>query len=89
MVLPAIRPLHPDVWDEFMAVLRRGPTPEQARALERALELARHIPVRDASTVKSEAYRPLEDSHHRQECRPDQRIAKDDTHCPTKSQNVT
>ena len=58
MVLPAIPPLHPEAWDEFMAALRRGPTPEQVQAVERAMELARHIPVRDANTVPIEAYGP-------------------------------
>ena len=60
--MPAIPPLHPDAWDEFMAALRRGPTPEQARAVERALEIARRTPVRGASAVPEEAYLPLQDS---------------------------
>ena len=33
MVLPPIRPLTPEEWDNFVAALRRGPTPEQVRAV--------------------------------------------------------
>lgn len=80
MVLPAIRPLPPDVWDEFMATLRRGPTPEQVRAVEKALELARRTPVRDASAVKEEAYLPLQDSAHCQGRRPGASATKDKAH---------
>ena len=50
-----------------MAAIRRGPTPEQVRAVERALELARRTPVRDASAVKEEAYLPLQDSARRRD----------------------
>lgn len=53
MVLPAIPPLPHDVWMEFVAALRRGPTPEQVRAVERAEEIARDITLRDPSTVKN------------------------------------
>lgn len=87
MVLPPIRPLRPDEWDAFVAALKRGPSPKQVQAVERALELARHIRVRDADSVKSEAYRPLQDSPHRHECSPDARITKSEA--PPKSQNVT
>ena len=41
-----------------MAALKRGPAPEQARAMERIKELARHIRIRDASTIKSGVMRP-------------------------------
>ena len=82
MVLPPIRPLHPDVWDEFMAALKRGPSPKQVQAVERALELARHIPVMDANAVKSEAYRPLQDSPHPQECCQDANAVKSEAYRP-------
>ena len=54
MVLPPIRPLTQEEWDNFVAALRRGPTPEQVRAVERALEIARNITVLpDTSTLKN------------------------------------
>ena len=54
MVLPPIRPLTQEEWDNFVAALRRGPTPEQVRAVERAKEIARNITVlHDASTIKN------------------------------------
>ena len=53
MVREPIRSLPPEVWDEFVETLKRGPTPEQARAVKRAKELARHIPLVDSSTVKN------------------------------------
>ena len=54
MVLPPIRPLTPEEWDNFVAALRRGPTPEQVRAVERAKEIARNITVLpDTSTIKN------------------------------------
>ena len=53
MVRPPIEPLPPDVWDEFVAALKRGPTPEQARAIERLKELGRNITLKDSSTVKN------------------------------------
>ena len=71
MVLPAIPPLRPEAWDEFMAALRRGPPPEQVRAVERALEIGRNIRVRDASTVPIEAYGPQDSVRHGR--RPDAR----------------
>ena len=43
MVLPSIPPLPPDVWAKFIEALRRGPTPEQVRAVERAKEIASTI----------------------------------------------
>ena len=53
MVLPTIRPLTQEEWDNFVAALRRGPTPKQVRAVERAKEIARNITVLpDASTIK-------------------------------------
>lgn len=86
--MPAIPPLHPDAWDEFMAAIRRGPTPEQARAVERALEIARNTPVRDASTVKEEAYLPLQDSAHRRERRPGANATKGEACGPPEPQGV-
>ena len=54
MVLPPIRPLTPEEWDNFVETLRRGPTPRQVRAVERALEIARNITVLpDTSTIKN------------------------------------
>lgn len=53
MVLPPIPPLPHDVWMEFVAALRRGPSPEQVRAVERAEELVRDVTVRDSSTMKN------------------------------------
>ena len=32
-------PVAPDVWDEFAKALKRGPTPEQARAVKRPKSL--------------------------------------------------
>ena len=43
MVLPPIPPLHPEAWNEFMAALRRGPTPNQVKVMEEARKLARHM----------------------------------------------
>ena len=53
MVRPAIPPLPPDVWAEFVAALKRGPTPEQARAAERLKEIGRSITLEDSSIVKN------------------------------------
>ncbi len=36
-----------------MAALKRGPTPEQARAMEKTLELGRSITLKDSSIVKN------------------------------------
>ncbi len=53
MVLPAIRPLSEEEWNNLVAALRRGPTPEQVRAVERAKEIAKTIKVLpDTSTIK-------------------------------------
>ena len=43
MVLRHVRPLPPEAWEDFVAALERGPTPEQVRAMERAMELTRHM----------------------------------------------
>lgn len=43
MVLRYVRPLPPEAWEDFMAALKRGPTPEQVRIKERAIELTRHM----------------------------------------------
>ena len=53
MARQTIVELPPDVWDEFMVALKRGPTPEQARAMERTLELGRSITLKDSSIVKN------------------------------------
>ena len=52
MARQPIRSLPPEVWDEFVETLKRGPTPEQARAVKRAKELARNIVLLDSSVVK-------------------------------------
>ena len=52
--MPGIRPLSPAEWDELVAALWRGPTPEQARAVERAKEIASTIEVLpDGYTIKN------------------------------------
>ena len=43
MALRHVKPLPPEAWEDFMAALERGPTPEQVRAKERAIELTRHM----------------------------------------------
>ena len=43
MVLRYVKPLPPEAWEDFMAALKRGPTPEQVRIKERAIELTRHM----------------------------------------------
>ena len=54
MVLPPIRPLSEEEWNNLVAALRRGPTPEQVRAVERAKEIASTINVLpDTSTIKN------------------------------------
>ena len=52
MARQPIRTFPPEVWDEFVAALKRGPTPEQIRAIERAEEIARGITLKDSSIVK-------------------------------------
>ena len=52
MARQPIRTLPPEVWEEFMAALKRGPTPEQARAMERTRELGRSITLKDSSIVR-------------------------------------
>ena len=52
MARQPIRTLPPEVWEEFMAALKRGPAPEQARAMERTRELGRSITLKDSSIVK-------------------------------------
>ena len=65
MVRPAIEPLPPDVWDEFVAALKRGPTPEQARAVERAMEIGNSITLKDSSIVKNKKIcRPRHSAPH-------------------------
>ena len=52
MVVRGIGPLEPEEWDAFVAALKRGPAPEQVRAVERALEIAKTIKVLpDTSTL--------------------------------------
>ena len=38
-----VRPLTEDEWDKVVAALKRGPTPEQVKAMERAKECTRHL----------------------------------------------
>ncbi len=53
MVVRGTWQLEPEEWDAFVAALRRGPAPEQVRAVERALEIAKTIKVLpDTSTIK-------------------------------------
>ena len=53
MVLPTIRPLTEEEWENFVAALRRGPTPRQVEAVKRAKEIASTIRViHDSSTIK-------------------------------------
>ena len=52
MARQPIRSLPPEVWDEFVETLKRGPTPEQALAVKRAKELARNIVLLDSSAVR-------------------------------------
>ena len=42
-MLPPVAPLPPDVWDKFMAALRRGPTPKQVEAVKRAMDITRNM----------------------------------------------
>ena len=53
MARQPIRTFPPEVWAEFVAALKRGPTPEQARAIERMKELGRSITLEDSSIVKN------------------------------------
>lgn len=43
MVLRHVRPLPPEAWEDFVAALERGPTPEQVRAMERAMDITRYM----------------------------------------------
>lgn len=43
MALRHVRPLPREAWDDFVAALKRGPTPEQVRVMERAEELTGHM----------------------------------------------
>lgn len=43
MLPPPVPPLEPEVWDEFVKALRRGPTPKQVEAVKRAMELTRNM----------------------------------------------
>ena len=43
MLPPPVPPLPPDVWDDFVEKLRRGPSPKQVEAVKRAMELTRNI----------------------------------------------
>ena len=52
MARQPVRTFPPEVWDEFVAALKRGPTPEQARAVERAMEIGSKITLKDSSIVK-------------------------------------
>lgn len=43
MVLRHVPPLSPEAWEDFMAALKRGPTPEQVRFMEEAERLTGHM----------------------------------------------
>ena len=43
MVLRHVPPLSPEAWEDFMAALKRGPTPEQVRLMEEAKRLTGHM----------------------------------------------
>lgn len=43
MVLRHIPPLSPEAWEDFMAALKRGPTPEQVKFMEEAERLTGHM----------------------------------------------
>ena len=53
MARQPIRTFPPEVWAEFVAALKRGPTPEQARAVEKAMEIGNSITLKDSSIVKN------------------------------------
>ena len=42
-MLRHIKPLSPEAWEDFMAALKRGPTPEQVRIKKEAIERTRHM----------------------------------------------
>ena len=39
MLPPPVQPLPPDVWDNFVAALERGPSPKHVEAVKRAMDL--------------------------------------------------
>ena len=43
MRLRHARPLTEEEWDKVVAALKRGPTPEQVRAMKRAKERTAHL----------------------------------------------
>lgn len=43
MLPPPVPPLPPDVWDDFVEKLRRGPSPKQVEAAKKLLALSRNI----------------------------------------------
>ena len=43
MVLRHVPPLSPEAWEDFMAALKRGPTPEQVKFREAAERLTGHM----------------------------------------------
>ena len=38
-----VPPLSQEAWEDFVEALKRGPTPEQVRAMERAMDLTLHM----------------------------------------------
>ena len=42
-MLRHVKPLPPEAWEDFMAALKRGPTPEQVRIKKEAIERTRHM----------------------------------------------
>ena len=53
MARQPIRTFPPEVWAEFVAALKRGPTPEQVRTIEMAEEIGRSITLKDSRIVKN------------------------------------
>ena len=43
MLPPPVPPLPPEVWDDFVETLRRGPSQKHVEAVKRAMELTRNM----------------------------------------------
>lgn len=52
MTLRYVRPLDDESWNRVVAALKRGPTPDQVKAKERLLEIARQIRSDDDGASK-------------------------------------
>ena len=60
MLPPPIQPLEPEVWDEFVKALRRGPTPKQVEARKRLMDLSRNMATpEDADYYEPETQRAI------------------------------